>query len=1629
MRGRSRNKWFLFLPILLGIIPFSARGYHIDTHALLTNEAFDFYNEHFDADIKEDVRAFLIDGARREDDPPRWMNHFYDPVNNRGFSYDPLINPEINVGNWQKSKEWAEDRDNQNKLTYKVPATIASILSAIDRWKISEITAKTDFTWQEAVRHYVNGNSEKAFFTLGHILHLIQDVSVPDHTRNDPHPEGSPYEIFAEGYNLSNPDEDLKARLKDASPISYENLGDYFDALATYSNNNFYSKDTIGIQTGYSLPDLVEEERKGDYLYGKARDDEGEYILYFRKPKFFTLLNNNEDIYIFSEKEGGDIVLKNYWSRLSTKSVQFSAGIIDLFFKDVEKAKNDPNFERGEEQSLFGKIVDVVNIGIQEVGLVMRNIISGDTRSDSDKLLQSPETSADENIDNEDNLPEDIPALLVPELEEEEKVEPPLEEEILNNKHKEIEREEKEEKKDNIEEEVIEPLVEKTSAEQIICAYDERKISKERKIILNEIAWMGREEGYTKEWFELKNVSSDFVSLLGWQIVSIDNDIEVVISDDILIAPEGFLLFERTNDDTVPDVIADGIYSGNLSNDGTKNTEGLRVFDASCVLHDEALAAPWWLAGDNKGKRTMERNADRVGWHTSSVVHGTPKKENSAAYVPVSSGGGSSLPAVRTYLVKIHEIMYDAPGSDEGKEWIEIKNEDTDAVDINTWKVYESGAHHSLSVVRGTGIISPGEYAVIADDADMFLSDNPSFSGTLFDSAYALSNDGESIAIKNGTITINEVSYASSTGARGDGKSIQKINGVWNAAPPTPGAENILPNEYPQVDFSITPSEPIAGDFVHFESLSSDRDGEIVNLYWMFGDGMLSNGASSSVTHMYAQDGFFEATLTATDDDGAIASSSRVIYVASSSATTSPAMHVVISEILFDGEGSDEGKEFVELYNPTDSEIDIRGWSFDYFIGNATTGVPLATIGSSASDNTNIPARGFFLLGLNGYNQENFQGTSADAIRSKSIPNGSDRISVALFDAADNEIDKMRYTSDSIAHEGQSVERKTVVGDTCTSARGSDEYSGNTCDRGSDGDFESRSDPRPQNSQNLLEPRERLSVPGLVSGMSSIGSFEKNILTISFVWSASTSSDLTSEVWYSIVDVSSSTSLAESIYTTSTNASITVDEVGRSYTFEIYAEDVEGFESEKKIFEVSVPSFFDVLYAYPDPRDPEGGYIVDMYWNEFPFIPQNKGGNGWQAILLYKNKDASKDNGLLSANEGYAVPLRDGILQTQYESCATDTIGVQKDIFVIPLGSEWCSAQGGGLFPEGFHWDRLEDNHAIIKTSSLTSGDYISVGYYDRNGFGHFELSAIDVTRWQVQAEKPSQYPPILSDDIQTVFSDIDSKLTLTLPQKSDNDTLDRDVVYELNFSPLADGVLNETLWNATSTAREYARSVLPNDAFLIGVRARDDFGNLSGVATTTWEYPSTQFPIAQTQSDDFGISFGTTQFSSMEADTASFQSIVPESDLTINTVIVKLRQYGFDRSYTARPRITFLANAENNTPDFSTILGESRIADLLCREEECFNEDKIFSFSPALTFHAGEIYWLVLDAEYDGGTGYLWHTWRNATQSGGTAYQNGIGGSGHYRGQNAACGDAVMCDFSPNENVDWYMKIGTKGD
>ncbi|TET83800.1 MAG: lamin tail domain-containing protein, partial [Candidatus Nealsonbacteria bacterium] len=207
--------------------------------------------------------------------------------------------------------------------------------------------------------------------------------------------------------------------------------------------------------------------------------------------------------------------------------------------------------------------------------------------------------------------------------ESEEAEEEKKEEEKKEEEKKEDEEEEKVEEAD--EEEVQITLCEKTSGNSPV----------RNEIIINEVAWMGGNTSASDEWIELKNLSSSEINLAGWQLLDKEKQIKVVFFTREAIPSKGFFLLERADDDSVPNVIADFIYTGTLSN----TNEALYLFDENCQLQDEALANPDWPAGDNSSKRTMERKSN-LGWQTSANPEGTPKNANSEGYSS-SSGGGS----------------------------------------------------------------------------------------------------------------------------------------------------------------------------------------------------------------------------------------------------------------------------------------------------------------------------------------------------------------------------------------------------------------------------------------------------------------------------------------------------------------------------------------------------------------------------------------------------------------------------------------------------------------------------------------------------------------------------------------------------------------------------------------------------------------------------------------------------------------------------------------------------------------------------------------------------------------------------------------------------------------------------
>lgn len=153
------------------------------------------------------------------------------------------------------------------------------------------------------------------------------------------------------------------------------------------------------------------------------------------------------------------------------------------------------------------------------------------------------------------------------------------------------------------------------------------------------------------------------------------------------------------------------------------------------------------------------------------------------------------IPSMVSADVIISEIMYDLEGSDDKKEWIEIHNTGTDAIEIGKWFFYEAGIHHKLTPDVFT-LLDADERALIVQDIEGIRS---LYGGSikLMRSSFSLHNTGEELGISNPQKEIVDiVTYSSEWGANGNGYSLQLTqDGSWIQGTPTPGRSNLTESE------------------------------------------------------------------------------------------------------------------------------------------------------------------------------------------------------------------------------------------------------------------------------------------------------------------------------------------------------------------------------------------------------------------------------------------------------------------------------------------------------------------------------------------------------------------------------------------------------------------------------------------------------------------------------------------------------------------------------------------------------------------------------------------------------------------------------------------------------------------
>jgi hypothetical protein len=339
--------------------------------------------------------GWMTEGSMREDDQnqdaggKRSLNHFYNPLNGRGLSDIPPIRGDGEDLYGRPSFIWAA-LFNEPGLNVTFPTKNINTWNEWSWQNVRQYELQGLTNSDPSIR---SDNLARMFRGLGDVVHLLQDTSQPQHVRNEQHLDilfGLPYSSAIEKYGAKHWRElNYSASMLDWQTAGFTKMQDFWDrglyrvngvqalkddasgvpgkqlGLAEFSNGNFIGKTT-------TYPEYFETSDK-DYSkhyfpypslisgtdFPRVKSSLGPNVrtvflknavlahrIYLDKTgDGITFPNHSVLSYMgaYARKTGqiletastidDDNVLQEYHNILIPKAVQYSAGLLDYFFR------------------------------------------------------------------------------------------------------------------------------------------------------------------------------------------------------------------------------------------------------------------------------------------------------------------------------------------------------------------------------------------------------------------------------------------------------------------------------------------------------------------------------------------------------------------------------------------------------------------------------------------------------------------------------------------------------------------------------------------------------------------------------------------------------------------------------------------------------------------------------------------------------------------------------------------------------------------------------------------------------------------------------------------------------------------------------------------------------------------------------------------------------------------------------------------------------------------------------------------------------------------------------------------------------------------------------------------------
>jgi hypothetical protein len=234
--------------ILLVAFPPLAPAWKEQMHKLqLTPQALDLISlkdsRKYPEEIWKTFKVYIEQGSFDEDFPCceyiRANNHYRHALSGRRLSDTPFVtmgDPDVDTLTWAKRNAslspWEEFHDGDQWAGMKLGG-----------WTASDVR-DGNMSWEEAINRYGYTESSKrlAYYTLGFLLHLLQDMGCPEHVHDDPHGASgfNGFEMWV--FNNYSTGDKLAPLNKFLTPRGFKELDDYFINLSKlgYSVDRFH---------------------------------------------------------------------------------------------------------------------------------------------------------------------------------------------------------------------------------------------------------------------------------------------------------------------------------------------------------------------------------------------------------------------------------------------------------------------------------------------------------------------------------------------------------------------------------------------------------------------------------------------------------------------------------------------------------------------------------------------------------------------------------------------------------------------------------------------------------------------------------------------------------------------------------------------------------------------------------------------------------------------------------------------------------------------------------------------------------------------------------------------------------------------------------------------------------------------------------------------------------------------------------------------------------------------------------------------------------------------------------------------------------------------------------------------